>query len=298
MTASPPTTPAFGVVRPGTALVWGEPTLLVTAAPDGGLVHDGVAPGAVDVAVGGSAFATAYALAACGWPTRLWAPVPDDDVQVASAAARACLELSTVPSADLRSTVSVVSPDGSRSMVSGPSTVFDAPSADQVPDPAGAVLHVSLSSLARDRTGAVRRLLGRARCPVSIDLGSPSAVTAVDLDELVAEVRPAVVLANADEHAATGWDGCPDGVGVYVVKHGGGAAVVRTADGEAARRAPVKVPVVDTTGAGDAFAAGFLHGWLSGASAEASLGRAHQVASAVVGHLGPVVRLPVAVTRH
>ena len=49
-----------------------------------------------------------------------------------------------------------------------------------------------------------------------------------------------------------------------------GAVLVR-ADGTTAHADAVPVDVVDTTGAGDAFAAGFLPAWLSGAEPRAAL---------------------------
>ena len=49
--------------------------------------------------------------------------------------------------------------------------------------------------------------------------------------------------------------------------------------------APV-ADVVDTTGAGDAFAAGYLSAWLAGGDAETSVRRGHSWAATVLGHAG------------
>jgi sugar/nucleoside kinase (ribokinase family) len=87
------------------------------------------------------------------------------------------------------------------------------------------------------------------------------------LADVVAQVRPAVVFANADEAAlAAEFDLDPAADAVYVVKRGGDPVVVDVAG----RRDEVpveRVPdVLDSTGAGDAFAAGYIVAALEGAS--------------------------------
>jgi sugar/nucleoside kinase (ribokinase family) len=63
--------------------------------------------------------------------------------------------------------------------------------------------------------------------------------------------------------------------GVVAVKFGDGGGMVASGT-EAAVRAPgVSVDVVDTTGAGDAFDAGFLRGWLDGWTPARSLALAN-----------------------
>jgi ribokinase len=48
----------------------------------------------------------------------------------------------------------------------------------------------------------------------------------------------------------------------------------------------VRVPMVDPTGAGDAFAAGLLQAWCSGADPEAALEAGAALGSAAVGRIG------------
>lgn len=78
------------------------------------------------------------------------------------------------------------------------------------------------------------------------------------------------VVSGADDPVAELLAG---GVPEVVVKHGAGGATSHTATG-AVHRPARTVPVVDTVGAGDAFVAGLLSGWLDGLDAGARLERA------------------------
>jgi len=87
-----------------------------------------------------------------------------------------------------------------------------------------------------------------------------------------AELRalvPAIdlLLLNEREHEALGTVAGP----LVVVKHGAGGASAQTAAG-VVRAAGHSVEVVDTTGAGDSFDAGFLAAWLAGEPLERALG--------------------------
>ena len=86
-----------------------------------------------------------------------------------------------------------------------------------------------------------------------------------------AELRalvPAIdlLLLNEREHEALGTVSGP----LVVVKHGAGGAAAHTAGG-VVRAAGRPVEVVDTTGAGDSFDAGFLAAWLAGEPLERAL---------------------------
>jgi 2-dehydro-3-deoxygluconokinase len=57
------------------------------------------------------------------------------------------------------------------------------------------------------------------------------------------------------------------------------------------------VPLIDPVGAGDAFAAGWLSGWLRGVPAQRRLDEAVTVAACVVATRGDVAGLPSAAVR-
>ena len=71
-----------------------------------------------------------------------------------------------------------------------------------------------------------------------------------------------------------------------VVKRGPDGAVWATRDGEIGTEPGVPVDVVDSTGAGDAFAAAALHAWLDGADVRACLRAAVHAGARAVTHLG------------
>lgn len=68
------------------------------------------------------------------------------------------------------------------------------------------------------------------------------------------------------ELARIGSEGRTDGGPLIVVKLGADGALAHRSDGPIERVAALPVDAVDTTGAGDSFDAGFLRGWLDGAS--------------------------------
>jgi sugar/nucleoside kinase (ribokinase family) len=151
-----------------------------------------------------------------------------------------------------------------------------------------------------DKVATTARAAG---CTISIDLASFEVVNAAR-DWLFAQLRTGVqaVLANEDEARAL-FQTTGTTVADYaelarrLASFGGIAAVKMGKDGawiargdELHRIAPVVVPrVVDTTGAGDAWAAGFLYGWLRGAPLPAAGAIGSLLGAESVQHLGPVI---------
>jgi ribokinase len=177
--------------------------------------------------------------------------------------------------------VSLVGPDGSRTMISdrGVAPELRAEELDMGWFRGCDWLHIAGYSLFRGpideaaakAAGAIRALGGR----LSVDLSSASAIEAFGPERLVdrlALLGPDVVFANEDEQQALG--GTVPGA-VTVLKRGAHGIVVRGEDADAFPARPADV--VDSTGAGDALAAGFLVG-----GAELAL----ETAARCVGQLG------------
>jgi sugar/nucleoside kinase (ribokinase family) len=112
-----------------------------------------------------------------------------------------------------------------------------------------------IDEAAAKAAGAVRAQGGR----LSIDLSSASAIEAFGADRLRTRLElllPDVVFANEDEERALGG---PAPARTTVLKRGAEGIVLR-ADGAETALDAFPVEVVDTTGAGDALAAGYLVG--------------------------------------
>jgi sugar/nucleoside kinase (ribokinase family) len=99
-----------------------------------------------------------------------------------------------------------------------------------------------------------------------------------------------LLLANGDEAQALSVglpnDSALDTLGADVVVKLGSGGARWSRDGEAVTVPALSVPVVDTTGAGDAFAAGFLPTYLDGGGPAAALRDGVKTAAQAVSHPG------------
>lgn len=134
-------------------------------------------------------------------------------------------------------------------------------------------LHLPLYGFVPDVSrAALIRACGWARersVPVSVDLSSVDAMRRLGADgvrSVLADSSPAVVFANADEaRVLDGWGLGHPADSVVAVKRGAEPVLLRTpGDGELRIPVDAVADVVDTTGAGDAFAAGYLAAALVG----------------------------------
>jgi ribokinase len=156
--------------------------------------------------------------------------------------------------------VSIATPDGQRTMLSdrGVAPGFALEELDPAWLEGCERLHLPAYSLvAPPIQGAA--LEAAAHAPrISVDLSSTAALELVGVERfraLISELAPDVVFANEAEAELVG----PLEVDTAVVKRGARGCVVR-AHGEEREYEARPAEVVDTTGAGDAFAAGFLLG--------------------------------------
>jgi sugar/nucleoside kinase (ribokinase family) len=158
-------------------------------------------------------------------------------------------------------------------------------------------LHVPAYSLVRGALAevsvqAIRTVRNRGGA-VSIDASSVAIIDELGVAafiEMLEMLGPTVVLCNKDEAnlldvSAAG--GLP-GVEITVVKDGSRDAVAHVGSRIVASAPAQNLSEVrDTTGAGDAFAAGFITAMMDGQGLEASLVNGHAVAAGVLTRLAP-----------
>jgi sugar/nucleoside kinase (ribokinase family) len=161
--------------------------------------------------------------------------------------------------------VSIVGPDRDRSMASdrGAGAQLDVDDLRDEWFTGCGWLHVSGYALSRPggaaAAAAAARIARSAGAKVSVDAASATLIAATGgtlFRERVDALRPEVVFATVAEVTALGgpWRGA-----TTVVKRGAGGCTV-VADGYREELPAVPADAVDATGAGDAFAAGFLLG--------------------------------------
>ncbi|MGY1741182.1 MULTISPECIES: carbohydrate kinase family protein [unclassified Blastococcus] len=134
-------------------------------------------------------------------------------------------------------------------------------------------------------------LAHEAGVPVSVDVAAATRIarhgTAAYV-ELLAELEADALFCNAAEAAALGLGGELPGWAPELVLVHAGAGATRVVTRSAALEVPVPpvASVRDTTGGGDAFAAGVLAGWRAGVPVAEAVAGGHAAAAVVAGVVG------------
>jgi sugar/nucleoside kinase (ribokinase family) len=248
---------------------------------------------------GGSA-ANVAAAAAARTPTRFIGRVGDDGAGRTLEAALAASGVDVRVQRDGRTgaVVLIVAPDGERTMFPDRAAAAELHGVDTGWLDGMGWLHVPSYGLEHEpMRGEVRRLIGLARerrARVSIDASSTGLLDGLGVERVLgwyAALRPDVLFANETEGELLGIaGGGPVAASVarrLVVKHGPAPTEVFD-DGVLVARVPVApVPSVrDLTGAGDAFAAGYLAAALGGQDVAACCLAGHRLAASVIASPG------------
>ncbi len=235
-------------------------------------------PAAIRSRGGGAGANVAAHLARLGMPVTLVGCIGDDaagaGLTAELRAAGVDLALRTVPGAATGTIVSLVEPGGQRSMLADRGANL-ALRPDDVPAPVpGGHLHLSGYTLLDDepRAAGLAALAEAvaAGCTVSLDPASTGPLTRYGVDRWLADTAAAtLLLPNADEaRLLTGCSDVADAARTLAGRHRVVAVSVGSdgalwASGNVLVHRPAHpAEVVDTTGAGDAFAAGLLSAWL------------------------------------
>lgn len=267
--------------------VLGDLVLDVVARGDGPMAPASDVSGTVRFRVGGSAANTARTFVKLGgraafigavgrdpWARRLTAAVRAEGVVVHAVVA-------SHPTARL---VALIRPDGERSFVveRGAADALEAADLDQAWFRSCDLLHLPGYSLfTQPLAGAAMRgaaIVLQRGASISVDLSSRAPLLAMGRRrawQILAELRPTIVFGNSGEVAALTGDRQEErllGVApIVVVKEGaaGCRVLARAGEGTDVLRltvATTRIAARDTTGAGDAFDAGFLYSMLTAAS--------------------------------
>lgn len=275
----------------------------VTARISTAIEYASDTPADISIQPGGSAATTAAWMASRGHPTTFVGCVGDDafgsEVGDALRSAGVDVRLGVFDNRPTGTCIVIVDASRERTMFpdKGANDLLDAAAVDAVHLMPGEHVHLSgyvlLNPYARDAGVAILKAARAARATTSLDPASAGPLR--ECRELVLGLLPMIDLVIANEDEATVLTGAADAgaaldllarlVPTAVVKRGSRGVLARAESGSVDQPAPATA-VVDTTGAGDAFAAGFLVQWLAGSTLDEAV-RAGQVLAAVaVGRVG------------
>jgi ribokinase len=272
----------------------------VVARLFGPLAEGSDSPGVISYVGGGSAANTAAWLSRVGESTIFVGAIGDDPAGQLQAESLHRLGVDVRFRVDrTRPTgtcLVLVAPSGERTMVPDPGANLALLEHDIPTDEfrAGDHLHVSGYALLRDsRDAALHAMAAAGSAGMTVTVGAASAAPLEQLGAqeflrmvpdaalLFANEKEAAVLAGGPDDAETLARRLAGGVREAVVTAGSGAAFWSNGEASAQMAAePLDRPELDTTGAGDAFAAGFLAARAREAAPEVCLRDGHALAAA------------------
>jgi sugar/nucleoside kinase (ribokinase family) len=295
------------VTAPASVVCLGELMLDVVALLTGPLAVGSDTPARISTAGGGSAANVAAWLGALGTPVAFVGRVGDDPAGRACRAALAAggvqVRVAVDPRRPTGTCIVLVGADGERSMLPDPGASLalspvDVPAGLLV---AGAHLHVSGYSLLRAGSRAAAqhalRLADANGMTTSVDPSSVGLLAAYGPAAFLAAVRGVdLLLPNAAEAALLSGEADAEraarrlaelaGVREVVLTLGADGALAVSGDDPVVRVPAAAAPVLDTTGAGDAFTAGLLDARRRGLDLPAALAAGAATAARAVRHLG------------
>jgi sugar/nucleoside kinase (ribokinase family) len=287
-------------------LVVGDVMVDVIASMSAPLARNSDTPSKITTSGGGSGANVAVWLASLGVHTTFVGCVGDDALGRAGLAALsdAGVDVSRLAVDETRATgtcVVLVEPDGQRSMLPDPGANDSLVPGDLIGSlfRPGRHMHLSGYTLLRESSRdagliAVTRAL-EVGMTVSVDPSSAALLDAVGAPAFLQWTQGvSLLLPNVDEAlalsaASSATQAAADlasSYGEVVVKLGAQGALWQNGFITATAAAERTADVVDTTGAGDAFAAGFLSSWLLHPEPETALAAGNRLAAVAIGKVG------------
>lgn len=294
-------------MRAGAIVAVGDLVWDVLAQPDTMLLPGGDTTGRIALAPGGSAANVAAWVARLGAPAAFVGAVGADafgDLIVADLAREGVTGHIARNQHDTGVIVVMIDRAGQRSMITNQGADFHLQPAD-IPDAVirqAAHVHITAWSLFTDPPRAAvihaAKVAKAAGATVSFDPASYQMIREMGrdtFDAIVAELPIDIILPNRDEGMVLTGEREPAAIAQALRKRFRDAVVVLKLDKDgcyvsapdyATHHRTVDVTVVDATGAGDSFNAGFLAEYLRSGNLDAAARLANNVGSWVVGHFG------------
>jgi sugar/nucleoside kinase (ribokinase family) len=243
---------------------------------------------------GGSAANVAMFAALTGTESRFIGQVGNDALgqQLCSALQQAGVDVCVVAEGRTGSIVVLVQPNGERTFLTdrGVASHLSLVNASLMANVG--ILHVPSYSLVTEPLASTSLLYIKAAqslgAVISIDASSTSVLEHFGVaryKSLIQSIQPQVFLCNEDEAGLLGvgaTEGMP-GAALTVIKRGAHSTLAISKNNECSEVAVAPVAnIVDTTGAGDAFAAGFLPTFVATNDVEVAIARGHAIAARVL----------------
>ena len=244
---------------------------------------------------GGSAANVAHFAACNGTTTRFVGCVGDDPLgdSLVGQLVRSGVDVQVQRRGRTGSIIVIVHQNGERSMLTDRGAAIELMDVDGSVLDGVRILHVPAYSLVVEPIASSAIALAHTArnrgIELSIDASSAAVLEQFGAERfrgMIAEMKPTYLLCNDDEARVLDADRGVPGSDVVVIKHGADPVTVITEDGRREVSVPKVAEIRDTTGAGDAFAAGFLGTLLTSADLLAAVEAGNAVASRVLSSPG------------
>ena len=240
---------------------------------------------------GGSAANVAHFAACNGITTRFVGCVGDDPLgeSLVAQLARSGVDVRAQRRGRTGSIIVIVHQDGERSMLTDRGAAIELRDIDASVLDGVRILHIPTYSLVIEPIAssaiALSRVARERGISVSIDASSAAVLEhfgAHHFRQLVEDMKPAFLLCNEDEARVLGADEGVPGSQMVVIKRGAEPVTVITDESRVEVPVPQVAEIRDTTGAGDAFAAGFLGTLLTSTDVHGAVHAGNSLASRVL----------------